>query len=118
MRTRQSTGAALLAAAIVPVAVAAGPEQFTKVYWTDPVTETIRRADLDGSDEEQLLQLTNARTGLALDLVAAKMYWTEDAASIRRANLDGSQVEEVISGGFSSLSSIALDQNGGKIYWT
>ena len=82
-----------------------------KMYWTEhgsdsnsrsPEHDTakIRRANLDGSDIQDLV---NARAGrpedIALDLGSSKMYWTDWIASkIRRANLDGSVVEEVISG--------------------
>lgn len=35
-----------------------------------------------------------------------------------RANLDGSQVEEVIRNGLDTPDGLAIDEVGGKIYWT
>ena len=46
-----------------------------------------------------------------------KMYWADNAAGkIQRANLDGSGVEDLISG-LDGPTDLALDQDGGKIYW-
>lgn len=72
-----------------------------KVYWTDDWRNIIR-ANLDGSNVEVLI--TNDITmealgtrleevsGIALDAVAGKMYWTWHrgrSGKIQRANLDG-----------------------------
>ena len=66
-----------------------------KMYWTDSGTDKIRRANLDGSNVEDLIT-----TGLghpediALDMSGGKMYWTDSGTDkIQRANLDGSNVE-------------------------
>ena len=46
------------------------------------------------------------------------MYWVDDGTDlIQRANLDGNNVENLISKGAESITSIALDIAGGKIYW-
>ena len=37
---------------------------------------------------------------------------------IQRANLDGSNVEDLVTQGLSSPRGIALDVEGGKMYWT
>ena len=96
-----------------------------KVYWTDYVTNKIRRANLDGSGVEELVT-ARAPHGLALDLRAGKMYWTElstvDAGTlhrgrIRRANLDGSGVEDLVTG-LSNPRYIALDASVRHMYWT
>jgi sugar lactone lactonase YvrE len=58
-------------------------------------------------------------SGIALDIAAGKMYWTENIADkIRRANLDGTVVEDLVTTGLSIPSGIALDIADGKMYWT
>ena len=67
-----------------------------KMYWIDSSTDIIRRADLDGSNIDDLITsgLSNP-SGIALDTAAGRMYWTDyDAAKIQRANLDGTAVED------------------------
>ena len=49
-----------------------------KVYWTDAGTEKIQRANLDGSQVEDLVTIgLNNPRGLALDIAGGKMYWTD-----------------------------------------
>ena len=91
-----------------------------KVYWTDPGTASIQRANLDGSSIEDLvpagLELPH---GIALDVAGSKMYWTDPGtASIQRANLDGSNIEDLIPTGLELPHGIALDVTGNKMYWT
>ena len=53
-----------------------------------------------------------------MDSVNRKIYWTDGVlnASIRRSNLDGSGTETLVSG-LRATAGIALDVEGGKIYW-
>lgn len=90
-----------------------------KLYWPDSVTDKIQRANLDGSNIEDLIS-----TGLgdpnviALDISGGKMYWTDWIMNkIQRANLDGSNVEDLVTG-LGDPRGIALDISGGKMYWT
>ena len=96
------------------IAVAGG-----KMYWVDQATAKIQRANLDGSQVEDLVTTgLEEPTDLALDLVAGKMYWTDRLAdNIWRANLDGTQVEDLLTE-LGEVSSLALDVAGGKMYWT
>ena len=98
-----------------------------KVYWTDFTANKIQRANLDGSGVE-ILVTARAPHGLALDLRADKMYWTELSArdttgtfqrgKIRRANLDGSGVEDLVTG-LVNPRYLALDFFGyGYVFWT
>ena len=78
-----------------------------KIYWTNtsfwpwggPGVDKIRRANLDGTNVEDLVTTGFAAVahGIVLDVSAGKMYWT-DGGKIRRANLDGSNVEDAITG--------------------
>ena len=84
------------------------PKAMGKIYWTDSGTggdnplqdDKIQRANLDGSNVETLLTFQNQLRlprGIALDVAAGKMYWTDSVTdSIRRANFDGSDIELVI----------------------
>ncbi len=91
-----------------------------KMYWTDYGTEKIQRANLDGSNVEDLVT-TGLTTplGIALDVGRGKMYWADGGTSkIQRANLDGSNVEDLITTGLTTPLGIALDVGRGKMYWT
>ncbi len=90
-----------------------------KVYWTERFDGTIKRADLDGANEEELLEDLSRPTSLALDLGGGKMYWVESQSrTIHRAELDGSQSEQLLDGDNSFVpAAIALDLQNGKLYW-
>ena len=66
-----------------------------KLYWGG--SDGIQRANLDGSQVETLVTVNTH--GIALDLGAGKIYWTEWIWDrIQRANFDGSQVETLVTG--------------------
>ena len=96
------------------------PESRGKMYWTDAGTDKIQRANLDGSQIEDLIFTgLNIPQALALDLDGAKMYWMDPGTiRIQRANLDGSQVEDLVVTGLDYPDGLALDLDGGKMYWT
>lgn len=91
-----------------------------KMYWSEswPVPR-IQRANLDGSDQETLIETGDlGPAGLALDVSAGYMYWTNPwEGGVYRANLDGTNASQLIETGISPIG-IALDVVGGKIYWT
>ena len=70
-----------------------------KMYWTDWGTNKIQRANLDGTDVQDLVttELENPK-GIALDVTGGKMYWTDSRnfGEIHRANLDGTNVEKLL----------------------
>ncbi len=112
-----------------------------KIYWTDSGTggpngledDKIQRANLDGSNVETLLTFQNqlrVPRGIALDVAAGKMYWTDIVRDrIRRANLDGTGPEDLIltrtiagqslAGSATTPRDIALDLTSDppKMYW-
>ena len=92
-----------------------------ELYWTDATRDKIQRANLDGSNIEDLVTSAaglDGPVGLVLDVSGGKMYWTEwEEDKIRRANLDGSNIEDLITSGRAPVW-LALDVPGGKIYWT
>jgi low density lipoprotein receptor-related protein 5/6 len=87
------------------------------MYWTSPPTQDIKRANLDGSDQETVLSNLPRPHGIALDVSNGKMYWADaDGGDIRRANFDGSG-QEILVKGLASPHGISLDVSGGKVYW-
>ena len=91
-----------------------------KIYWTDAGSNKIQRANLDGSQIENLVSIgLHSPEGLALDAAAGKIYWSDFGIDkIQRANLDGSNVEDIVATGLSSPGGLALDAAAGKIYWS
>ncbi len=83
-----------------------------KMYWTrffngQPFSSSIQRANLDGSNVEDVVTTDIfSPQFLALDVPGGKMYWTDtegitietDFGRIVRANLDGSEKEDIVSG--------------------
>ena len=47
-----------------------------------------------------------------------KIYWTNPVEGIQRADLDGTNVEQLVKPELRYPADIALDVDGGKIYWT
>ena len=95
-----------------------------KIYWgcskwTDTWTGKIQRANLDGSDIEDIVTVgVSILNDLELDLSAGKMYWVDCFANkICRSGLDGSSVEDLVVGP-DRIEGLGLDPNGGKMYWT
>ena len=89
------------------------------IYWVDNDTGKIQRANLDGSNVQDLVAGLRCPQGIALDEAGGKMYWTDWCSDkIQRSNLDGTNVQDLVSSGLDWLSYIALDVAGGKMYWT
>ena len=115
LRGGKQTGS-LSAVPAIPIADPGGG----KMYWTDAVANKIQRANLDGSEVEDLVTGLITPGALALDLGASKMYWTaQGSVKIQRGNLDGSRVEDLVTPGLNtSVGGLALDPGAGKMYWT
>jgi len=101
-----------------------GEDPLPKMYWTDTGTDKIQRANVDGTDVEDLVTAADGLDdprGLALDLDAGKMYWVDIGTDkIQRANLDGSNVEDLVTSadGVFPGPGIVLDLTADKVYWT
>ena len=97
-----------------------------KVYWADRGTGKIQRANLDGTDIEDLVSTSEASSlrGIAVDPIRGKVYWVDGEwpFRIQRSELDGTDVEDVITSSDTNLlkypRDIAVDVDAGKIYWT
>ena len=90
-----------------------------KVYWlqlnlhrTKAERETIRRANLDGSGVQTLIERPGAgfEGGLAIDPGAGKLYWSEaEAHDVAVANLDGSNVRTLFGTGLDGPVGLATE---------
>lgn len=84
------------------------------VYWTDPVTSTIGRANLDGTGATTLIGGLDRPDGVAVD--GTYIFWTEHYDnSIGRAKLDGTDANASFITGANGPVGIADD--GTYIYW-
>ena len=93
-----------------------------KVYWLNHGKGKIQRADLDGTNVEDLITgLSNDPLDLAVDVSEGKIYWTYRYGQIyiRRADLDGANVEDLITRTErAEPTAIDLDVSEGKMYWS
>ena len=91
------------------------------MYWTlfaGTGRSKIQRANLDGSNVEDVVPGLREPGAIALDTAGKKMYWTNTFNSnIHCANLDGSNVEAIVVGR-ANLRGLTLDVANRKVYWT
>jgi DNA-binding beta-propeller fold protein YncE len=115
----------------IVVDVAAG-----HLYWTNMGNPTandgsIERSDLDGNNVSHIVPpgATFTPKQLQLDEKNRKLYWCDrEGMRIMRANLDGSKIETLLDTSEGDARpgkdikkwcvGIALDVEGGKLYWT
>jgi DNA-binding beta-propeller fold protein YncE len=106
------------------------------IYWTNmgnPKANdgTIDRADLDGANVTNVVApgATWTPKQLQLDAKNRKLYWSDrEGMRVMRSNLDGSKIETLVDTSQGDARpgadlrkwcvGIALDVEGGKIYWT
>ena len=105
------------------------------IYWTnmgEPKANdgSIERADLDGSHVTTIVPVgaTFTPKQLQIDKQNRKLYWSDrEGMRVMRSNLDGSDIETLIETGRGESDrrdarnwcvGIALDVEGGKLYWT
>jgi hypothetical protein len=84
------------------------------MYWSDPTANKIFRANLNGSNVEQLVDTSSVNAGssvasLAIDAANGKIYFSHIAnKTLYRANLDGSNVAAIAADGISSAQGVTL----------
>src|SRR5688572_26917161 len=90
-----------------------------KFYFADTITQSIRRANLDGSNVENVVTTGQSQPAdMAIDTAAGHLYWSDTAAgAIRRSDLSGNNVTTIRSSLVEPYF-ITLDTPGGKIYWS
>ena len=115
----------------IAVDVAAG-----HIYWTnmgDPKANdgSIERADLDGRNRKTIVPQGGTFTPkqLQLEKKSGKLYWCDrEGMRLMRANLDGSNIETLVDTSQGDprpgpdatkwCVGVAIDVDGGKVYWT
>ena len=90
-----------------------------QLYWTDNLGGRIVTANRDGTGETTLISGLLNPSGIAIDAVNGKVYWTEwnGSVNISRANLDGTGIEPLVTG-HTTANEIDLDLDNGHMYWT
>lgn len=86
----------------------------------------VGRANLDGTENEELFSSVLTPRDIALDIIGGKMYWVErsfvsnnNESTIYRASLDGSEKEQLVTGTTgAAFARIVLDPASRKMYWT
>ena len=106
------------------------------IYWTNMGVPnrndgSIERADLDGRNRTTIVPQGGTFTPkqLQLDKRNGKLYWSDrEGMRVMRSNLDGSQLETLVDSSQGDARpgrdarkwcvGIAVDTDGGQIYWT
>ena len=90
-----------------------------KIYWLQDDPPKIRRANMDGTNIEDLVTSgLNVPRGIDVDEVGRKLYWTDRSNDqIMCSELDGSNVVTIISG-VDRVQGIEVEPVEGKIYWS
>ena len=103
------------------------------IYWTEWGSGKIKRANLDGSNVQDIVDIGYFPVGITADLSGGKLYWTDKTSNhhldpnatnrVVRANLDGTNIQVIFSENTTAESlftyfQIVLDPTEGKIYWT
>jgi hypothetical protein len=93
--------------------------QAGKIYWTESSADKIRRANLDGTEPEDLITTgLSIPRDLVLDVDNNKMYWADAGTDkIESANLDGSGRADVLTG-VDGAAGLALDAQNGVLYYS
>jgi virginiamycin B lyase len=108
VRTATATAFALC---LCSLALAARSEAY--VYWANDGTDSIGRANLDGTGVDRSF-ITGAGHPGAIAIDSDHVYWT-NRIGVGRANLDGSAANPSFFGLAADPSGLAVD--GGYLYW-
>lgn len=91
----------------------------SKIYWSDSGRNRVQRANLDGTNVEEVLGSVSSPQGLHVD-VSSQLLYRAGSATLTKLDLSsGSQSEQVVlsSSNFPNLSATALHYNDGVLYW-
>ena len=99
--------------ASAPLDIAIDTKERT-LYWTTS-QGSIQRANIDGSNIQNLITGLDSPKDIAVDMVDSKIYWTEAGELIRCADLNGANIQTFTTGS-DTLEDITVA--GGYLYWT
>ncbi|WP_445220025.1 3-hydroxyacyl-CoA dehydrogenase [Bradyrhizobium sp. Pa8] len=97
-----------------------------RVFFLEVSTNRIQAMNPDGSDRKVIVTDCQLPDGIAIDVGAGHIYWTNmgsgiavNDGSIERADIDGRARKVVVPRGATfTPKQIQLDQKGGKLYWS
>jgi uncharacterized protein YjbI with pentapeptide repeats len=92
-----------------------------KIYWVDLVGNDINRANLDGSNIEELVTDIENPTDVVLNAGKTEIYWldkgrTGDKGTLQKANLDGSNITEFVSG-IDDPIALTINNSNNQVFW-
>ena len=89
-----------------------------KIYWLNLSPRVvISRTNLNGTNIKHIVLGRTLSNGLALDIQANKIYWSDKfRGRIQNSTLNGDNIEDTVSG-LRFPKQIALDKRSRKIYW-
>ncbi len=104
---------------------AAGSDLSGRLFVIELSGDRIHSMNLDGSDKRVLATRCRFPDGIAVDVDAGHVYWTNmgipsrDDGSIERMDLDGGNRVEIVPRGVTfTPKQVHLDKAGGKLYWS
>jgi sugar lactone lactonase YvrE len=121
LKRQASTLAIATAAAVL---LLSGSAQAAKMYWADAGTGKIQRANLDGSNVEDVVTGQFFPDQVAFDPVEQTVFWTSGLSTfpeyptrIQRASVDGTGLQDLLSlGDLSVKGGLAVDPLQRKLY--
>ncbi|XP_075213889.1 low-density lipoprotein receptor-related protein 6 [Lycorma delicatula] len=90
------------------------------LYWTDEDARVIRRAKIDGSNQEDLITTeVEHPDGVAVDWIARNLYWTDTGTDrIEVARLNGKARKVLINKDLVEPRAIAVSPEKGWLFWS
>src|SRR5882757_113209 len=96
-----------------------------RLFLLDLSDDCVVSLNPDGSDRKVLVTDCRYPDGIAVDVAAGRIYWTNmgnpaaNDGSIERADLDGTNRKTIVPPGATfTPKQLKLDKQGGKIYWS
>src|SRR5499425_1890428 len=104
--------------------VASGVSRSGRLFLLELSGDRIHSMNPDGSDDKVIVTDCRLPDGVAVDVEAGHIYWTNmgvpnlDDGSIERADLDGGNRRVIVpQGGTHTPKQMHLDKENGKLYW-
>ncbi len=105
--------------------VAAGKATVRRLFVLDLSDGRVLSMNLDGSDKKIIASNCRLPDGIAVDIEAGHIYWTNmgnpnlNDGSIERADIDGKNRKFIVpEGGTFTPKQLHLDKTSGKLYWS